>query len=241
MLDSQARIIEAPRRIGVAGGEAGDDEHAMSFQFRVQWSSVFAAPESAAPIALDAAAPAVLAGPESPVPPAIDLSSPPANQTSTADSGAQWEMVIPKMVRSSSRMLQTPNSPPSAPRPAPKLQPVEAGHSPSPEPQIVRDFVPPLAPPALVPGLGRRRAPLTASFAASLATKLFLGGVLAAGVAIPVLLRVYGTDPQAVISPSPHNSSPRRLAARILRTRRREAASATGAVPAFARRHRLPF
>ena len=44
---------------------------------------------------------------------------------------------------------------------------------------------------------------MTATFALSLATKFFLGGALAAGIAIPVLVRVYGPNPQAVVDSTP--------------------------------------
>ena len=47
MLDSQARIVEPQGRIGLTAPGAGDVERAVSFPFRVQWSTLFVALESA--------------------------------------------------------------------------------------------------------------------------------------------------------------------------------------------------
>src|SRR5271166_907989 len=103
MLDSQARIVEPPRRIGLTAGDPGDAERAVSFPFRVQWSTLFVALESSkstVPVVAfhehpvsdfpatknvrDNGAPRVSEGTAKP-------------QEQPSGSTVQWEMVIPKM------------------------------------------------------------------------------------------------------------------------------------------------
>jgi hypothetical protein len=197
MLDSKARIVEPTRRTGMPTGEAGDAEQAVSFRFPVRWSTVFAA-NPASPPALqenqnEIVSPNVSAGTRK----LHDNSHEP-----NFGSSAQWEMVVPKMVRSSPRISATIEIvPPPIPRPAARtLQPVELPRNS--KPHITRDAVPPLERPRRqAPGWRRRTATLTASLAASLAAKLFLGA-LAASVAIPVLMRVYRPEPEASIGSS---------------------------------------
>src|SRR5258708_5974262 len=105
MLDSQARIVGAPQRIGAAIGQAGDAEHAVSFQFRVHWSTVFVALESAkeaSMLALDDAPRIEARSSDNTV---IEVSPSCAAGKVVLDShanspdpaaAAPWEMVIPK-------------------------------------------------------------------------------------------------------------------------------------------------
>src|SRR5271156_5981900 len=46
MLEPRARIFEPPRRAGLSRGDTSASELAMTFQFAVQWSSLFVAVES---------------------------------------------------------------------------------------------------------------------------------------------------------------------------------------------------
>jgi len=184
MLDSQARIVEPPQRIGLPTGEAASAERAVGFRFRVLWSTLFVALESAKstvpPIAIDEF-------------PASDLTATgnlpdrevPRASERTQDSGStvQWEMVIPKMARPSSRISAiTEIAPRAVSRPAPL--PLHASDSPDSVPQL---------------DTARRWAFRFRPGAPSLAAKLLLGGVLAAGIATPILIRVYRAQPQATI------------------------------------------
>lgn len=180
MLDSQARIVEPPQRIGLPTGDAAGAERAVGFRFRVLWSTLFVALESAKsrvpPIAL-------IDLPTSDLPATRNVPDPPAPRASegTEDSGStvQWEMVIPKMARPSSRIAVTEIAPRAVPRPVPL--PLHASDTP--------DSVPQLDTP-------RRRAFRLRPGASSLAARLILGGVLAAGIATPILIRVYHSQPQ---------------------------------------------
>src|SRR5580692_793404 len=101
MLDSPARIVESPRRIGLTNGDAGDAERAMSFPFRVQWSTLFVALESAK------SAPAIAIHESPAASPLADARGyKPANHRveddvapRVSEGTVQWEMVIPKMAR----------------------------------------------------------------------------------------------------------------------------------------------
>jgi hypothetical protein len=173
MLDSQARIVESPRRIGMSG-DAADAERAVNFHFEVQWSTLFVALESAK-LTVPAVALSELSVPEpAPIP------TPRANQGSTeSGSTVQWEMVIPKMARPSSRISATPiaaSSDPAPPLPRPEPLPTPHAGAPSSVLQIgtERHWVFRMRPGAL-----------------SFAGKLMVGGALAAGVSIPIVLRGY--------------------------------------------------
>ena len=182
MLDSQARIVEPRRPIGLTSGDAGDGDRAVSFEFRVQWSTLFVALESA-----QSTVPVVaFQEPDGPLAdargykPANDDDLAPRVSEGTRDSGStvQWEMVIPKMARPSSRISAiTESAPPPVPRPEPlALHAAEA--------------------PVSVPQLQTARH---WTFRLSLAGKLLLGGALAAGIATPILLRVYRPHRQASV------------------------------------------
>jgi hypothetical protein len=172
MLDSQARIVESPRRIGMSGG-AGDAERAVTFPFKVQWSTLFVALESA-----KLTVPAVALS-ELPVPEPASILTPRANQSSTeSGSTVQWEMVIPKMARPSSRISATPITETSEPAPLPRPEPLPIPHAGAPHSVLQigteRHWVFRMRPGAL-----------------SFAGKLMVGGALAAGVSIPIVLRGY--------------------------------------------------
>src|ERR1035438_10385740 len=118
MLDSQARIVEPRRPIGLTSGDAGDGDRAVSFEFRVQWSTLFVALESA-----KSTVPAVaFHEPDGPLADARGYKPAIAPRVSEGTGGSgstvQWEMVIPKMARPSSRIpAVTESAPPPVPRP----------------------------------------------------------------------------------------------------------------------------
>jgi hypothetical protein len=179
MLDSQARIVESPRRIALTTGDAGDAERAASFHFRVQWSTLFVALESAksivplmvpdsCPLAdargctVDARSHALAAVNEP------DVATRVSEGTAEAASAAQWEMKVPKMARPSSKIAAIDETaPPAVPRPEPLTPPDSA-----------------------------RQLP-TERFRWQ--GKLILALLLAAGVAAPVLLRLYHPRAQASV------------------------------------------
>lgn len=181
MLDSQARTVEPARRIGIPTGDPGDGERAVSFRFRVLWSTLFVALEAAKttppPIALHEIPPGD--------PPAARNAAPSVGEgikspAQSSGSTVQWEMVVPKMVRSSARISPAPEM---APPPLPRLSP-----------GTVQPTGPP---PALVPDteadlFARLHATRRWSFRfRPLAAKLLLAGALLAAVTIPVLMRAY--------------------------------------------------
>jgi hypothetical protein len=190
MLDSQARIVEPRRPIGLTSGDAGDGDRAVSFEFRVQWSTLFVALESA-----KSTVPVVaFHEPDGPLAdargykPANDDDLAPRVSEGTKDSGStvQWEMVIPKMARPSSRIAAiTESAPPPVPRPEPlALHAAEAPDS-VPQLQTARHW----------------------TFRLSLAGKLLLGGALVAGIATPILLRVYRPHSQASVEAATRGGS----------------------------------
>jgi hypothetical protein len=181
MLDSQARIVEPPHRIGLPTNDAAGVERPVGFPFRVLWSTLFVALESAKstvpPIAVND-----LPGSDLPAARNFRDSPAPAASEEIEDSGStvKWEMVIPKMARPSSRIAAvTEIAPREVPRPVPL--PVYASDFPEPVPQLNS---------ASQRTLRFRLGP------PSLAAKLLLGGVLAAGIATPILIRVYHSQPQ---------------------------------------------
>ena len=122
MLEPQARIFEPPRRAGFSRGDTGASELAMTFQFAVQWSSLFVAIESnkssGTPVALHKPVSAVATRtpkrkttrttsrkrtqtPRASVPPSNDEPSDSPNPPT--GSSVQWEMVVPKMVRTNTK------------------------------------------------------------------------------------------------------------------------------------------
>jgi len=107
-----------------------------------------------------------------------------SDATEASGSNVQWEMVIPKMARPSSSRISsiTEIAPPPVAHPAPLT--LHAADSPG--------SVAPLPTP-------RRSALQLRLGATSLAVKLLVAAALAAGVAIPILLRVYGSEPQASV------------------------------------------
>jgi hypothetical protein len=169
MLDSQARFVESPRRIALTTGDMGDAERAASFHFGVQWSTLFVALESAKSIV-------PLSIPTSDTPTALkplDVASRVSEGTPEPGSTVQWEMKVPKMARPSSKVSAIAES---APPPVPRPEPLTL-HA------------------ADVPDSGRQLQ--TERFRWQ--GKLVLGLVLAAGVAMPVLLRLYYPRAQAPI------------------------------------------
>ena len=191
MLDSPARIVESPRRIGLTNGDAGDAERAMSFPFRVGWSTLFVALESA-----KSAIPAIAIHEFPPANPLADARDyKPANgrveddvAPSISEGTVQWEMVIPKMTRPSSAL----------PRPAPLA--MRAG-----DPRVTADLETP--DPVLQLQGPRRRTFRLRPGAISLTGKLLIGGALAAGIATPILLRVYRAPAQASAEAATRNGS----------------------------------
>lgn len=204
LLDSQARIVEPPRRIALPSGDAGDVERAVNFPFRVRWSTLFVAIEPA-----KSTVPVIVLN-EHPVSDFPVTKNPSDNgtprvsqgtaklQEESSDSTVQWEMVVPKMARPSSKISAiTESAPPPLPRPEPLA--LNAADAPDSVPQspATRHWTFQLQPGAL-----------------SLAGKLLLGGALAAGVATPILLRVYRPRPQASVDAAiPGGSWMRQLSA----------------------------
>ena len=188
MLDSQARIVEPRRPIGLTSGDAGDGDRAVSFEFRVQWSTLFVALESAkstVPVVAFHEPDGPLADARGYKPANDEDDLAPRVSEGTRDSGStvQWEMVIPKMARPSSKISAITES---APSPVPRPEPL-ALHA-ADVPDSVRQL-----------HTTRRRTFLLRPGALSLAGKLLLGGELAAGIATPFLLRVYRPHPQALV------------------------------------------
>jgi hypothetical protein len=204
MLDSQARIVEPLRRMALAGGDAGDAERAVSFPFRVQWTTLFVALEAAktaAPsVALYDPPPADFTAtnvPKNLAPRVGEGTKEPHTHDPTPGSSVQWEMVVPKMVRPSARISPaTEIAPPPLPRPSPRtLQPADQPRNP--DPDATPDSIPQIH-------TARRWSFRFRPRAASLAAKLLVGGALAAGVTIPVLMRVYSPQPHASIDAAIH-------------------------------------
>ena len=165
-------------------GEQRFYEGAVGFRFRVLWSTLFVALESAKstvpPIALSD-----LPTSDLPATRNVPDSAAPRASEGTEDSGStvQWEMVIPKMARPSSRIAAVAEIAPRAiPRPVPL--PLHASDTPDSVPQL---------------DTARRRAFGLRLGASSLAARLILGGVLAAGIATPIIIRVYHSQPQDTI------------------------------------------
>jgi hypothetical protein len=190
MLDSQARIVESPRRIGMPTGD--DAERAISFPFRVHWSTLFVALQSAK---LTVPPSALSELPISEPPPLRTVSSSlaprPSEGSIESGSSVQWEMVIPKMARPNSRISAAAESaPPPLPRPEPLKSPLPGT-------------------PHSVLEIGRERhwsfRMRPGSF--SLGGKMLLGGVLAAGAAIPIVLRAYHPRSQVSIETATQSGS----------------------------------
>ncbi len=193
MFDSQARIVESPRRIGIPTGEAGDAERAVSFRFEVLWSSLFVALDSA-----KAPPPPMIPSPISAAPNVSEGT----NESVANGSGSfvQWEMVVPKMVRPSARIS------PSNPQPLPQIPPQPADHPRGSDPE--HNPAPPpeySAAPERIPKLAAepsrwfrlpRASPIT--------VKVLLGGVLIAGVAVPVAMRINRFRPHAAVDAEVH-------------------------------------
>jgi hypothetical protein len=183
MLDSQARIVESPRRAALTLPDAGEAERAVSFPFRVRWSTLFVALESARSIV-----PLMLpnTGPLADARGYVPVSAKPADvaprvseEPPEPGSTAQWEMKVPKMARPSSKISAIAES---APAPVPRPEP--------------------LTPPDSVRQLhGERRWTFQPW------GKLIFGAVLAAGVSTPVLLRLYHPRAQAPIDPASRAAS----------------------------------
>ena len=215
MLDSQARIVESPRRIGVSG-DAGDAERAVDFHFQVLWSTLFIALESA-----KLTVPAVALS-EFPVPEPAPILSPRSNEARTeTGSTVQWEMVIPKMARPVSRITAAPEpAPPPPPRPEPL--PIPHAGAPSSVLQIgtERHWV-------------FRMRPGTLSFT----SKLIIGGALAAGVSIPIVLRGYLPHTPASVETATRSGSWMREPSTPAGANQ---AAPISSLSPVARRHRLP-
>lgn len=175
----QARLIEPPRRTGLLSSAASVADRAMRFQFRVGWSSLFDPLESAGadterfttPGATPLKVEAVNAGP------------------STSNSTVQWEMVVPKMVRSNARIAPAVE----ICAPAPALRSV-ATLTLEPDTETREAPVEFNADTAVV-----HRRPVRRAGALPLASKIFLSSVLAAAVAIPVATRVYTARTRATM------------------------------------------
>jgi hypothetical protein len=180
----QARLIEPPRRTGLLSSEASVAERAMRFQFPVGWSSLFDPLESAGADTERFTAPAV-----TPLKVEVVNPGPSAPNPSTFNSTVQWEMVVPKMVRSN-----------------PRIAPAVEICAPAPALRSVATLT-------LEPDTETREAPVefnadTATLyrrpvrrpgALPLASKIFLSSVLVAAVAIPVATRVYSPRTRATM------------------------------------------
>lgn len=149
MAQPQTGFVSPSRTSGVVPPNPGDFEHAVSFRFTVSWGSLTVAPDPAKvltqPIALVqssersraiAPAPLVMPGPQ----PTVALSDPqiavPARAPDPTPSlprpagtmpGIQWEMVVPKMVRSApKKALRQPTPLPATPiMPPRRVAPLE--------------------------------------------------------------------------------------------------------------------
>ena len=202
MVDSNARLVEPPAQ---DIGETGSVEHAVPFRFTVTWDSVFdpfETPTSAATaVALinDRVRPIIAAPTET----LLERPAGSLNEKTTGDERVfkgqekpasdpsfQWEMVVPKMVRSASKLARPSEitAPSSHSRPVFHQRPVSAPNSrleglraqsraiaPStPAEQPIPNFC------SLSPSfLSRARQ-------ASLGTKLLLTAMALAGLAVPV-------------------------------------------------------
>lgn len=134
MAQPQTGFVSPTRTSGVVPPKAGDFEHAVSFRFTVSWSSLTVAPDPAKvltqPIALvpssersrAVAPPLVMPGQQTAgvageqptaVPARLPDPTPSLPRAAGAKPGIQWEMVVPKMVRSA------PKKAPSQPAPVP--------------------------------------------------------------------------------------------------------------------------
>ncbi|HEX6894039.1 MAG TPA: hypothetical protein VF146_02130 [Bryobacteraceae bacterium] len=133
MAQPQTGFVSPPRTSGVVPPNPGDFEHPLSFRFTVSWGSLTGAPDPAKvltqPIALVqssersramAPGPLVMPGPQPVVSePQIAIAArapdptPSLPRPAGAMPGIQWEMVVPKMVRS------TPKRASSQPAPVP--------------------------------------------------------------------------------------------------------------------------
>ncbi len=161
MLDSQAKFVDPSRQIG-----APDGDQPVGFPFRVHWSTLFVALESAKltvpPVALSK----------------LPLPEPPPFQKTGSGSSVQWEMVIPKMDRPSAKpTIATEPIPPALREPLPRPEPL-------PVPAAG-------APTVLQIGTERHWVFRVKPGALSFAGKLVVGGALTAAVSIPLVLRGY--------------------------------------------------
>ncbi len=185
MLDSHGRIIESPRRNGLTTADAGDAERAASFQFRVQWSTLFVALESAKSTV------SLIVPDNGPLADARGYTPAPVNQpdvdprvsegTSEPGSTVQWEMVVPKMARPSSKISAiTESAPPPVSRPEPLT--LHAADVPDSLLELHSER-----------HWAFRRRVLQGW------GKLLLGTILAAGVSAPILWRFYQQHPQPTV------------------------------------------
>lgn len=171
MLESQARFVEPRRSVGVPSGDAGESERAVNFRFSVTWSSLFVPLEPAVPGALVPTKDRVRTVDTSARTVTVTDEPPPADQPKAASgSGAQWEMVVPKMVRASSTLVPRPLPvTPRSEQSVPNLYTASSGWF-----------------------LARARD-------ASLGVRLLLGGVAIAGIAIPIWMYSSSQRSHAVV------------------------------------------
>lgn len=162
MLDSQAKFVEPSRRIGVPDGD-----QPIKFPFRVQWSTLFVALESAKltvpPVALST----------------LPLPEPAPIPKTASGPSVQWEMVIPKMDRPVAKAaIASEPIPPALREPLPRPEPLPVPSAPAPTSVLQigteRHWVFRMKPGAL-----------------SFAGKLVVGGTLTAAVSIALVLRGY--------------------------------------------------
>ena len=203
MLESQARMIAPPRLIGVPGGVAENADRPVNFQFQIGWSFLFSGLETAKPNL-------AVALPERRTPSrttgrGITADPQAFGYNTTSGSTAQWEMVVPKMVRPTARISAAPETPdpPETPAPAALRPPpleiqlpeqLESLDCDMETDSIREDLSPPAA-------LARWPGGMT------LAAKLFLGAVVAAGIAIPVVTRISHPRSKVAEAPAANNNS----------------------------------
>ena len=201
MVDSNARLVEPPAQ-GV--GETGSAEQAVPFQFTVTWTSVFDPFETpkaaAAAVALinDRVRTMITAPTETLLqPPAGSLDRKTTGdepvfkgQKSASDSSFQWEMVVPKMVRSAPKPARASeiSAPSSRSRPVFHERPVSAPSSSS---EGLRAQSHAIAPSTAAEQPIPKFCSLSPSFLsrvrqASLGTKLLLTAAALAGLAVPI-------------------------------------------------------
>jgi protein TonB len=125
MVKSHTRFGKPSWALDALGGETGEAEQAVDFQFSVTWSSLFAPlPASKAPdavVPMNHRVPTLVTGSKEPPPHREEtalakhsVEEPPLAERQRADSTStvNWEMVVPKMVRPSAKTRLPEAAPP---------------------------------------------------------------------------------------------------------------------------------